>query len=195
MTHWRHIQLLPGPQSRRQCCSTPGIFKTWGKTNLKKQVAESVSHLPAHEDRSLRIADSRSGSCICRGSFSSWVSWGALKTKAILKYCIHPLSQNYYYNRNPTSIFSIIWCDFRPSIYHCCCSVTEFHLTLCDHMNCNTPGFSVLHPEFGQTCVHWVGDAIQLSHSLLPTSLSALNLSQHQGPLQWVGSSHQVAEI
>ena len=46
----------------------------------------------------------------------------------------------------------------------------------------STPGFSVLHylPEFAQTHVHWVSDAIQPSHSLLPSSL-ALNLSQHQG--------------
>ena len=49
-------------------------------------------------------------------------------------------------------------------------------------MNSSTPGFSVLRylPEFAQTNVHWVSDAIQPSHSLLSSSL-ALNLSQHQG--------------
>ena len=45
--------------------------------------------------------------------------------------------------------------------------------TLCDPMDCSTPGFPVLHylPEFAQTHVHWVGDAIQPSHSLLPPFL------------------------
>ena len=50
-------------------------------------------------------------------------------------------------------------------------------------MNCSKPGFSVLHylPEFAQTHVHWVNDAIKTSPPLLPTSSPALNLSQHQG--------------
>ena len=43
--------------------------------------------------------------------------------------------------------------------------------------------------------VHWVNDAIQPSHPLLPPSSLALNLSQHQGFFQWVGSSHQVAKV
>ena len=55
-------------------------------------------------------------------------------------------------------------------------------------MNCSTPGSSVLHCllEFAQIYVHWVSDAIQPSHSLLPPSLLAFNLSQHQGLFQWV---------
>ena len=50
-------------------------------------------------------------------------------------------------------------------------------------MNCNTPGFPVLHclPKFAQTHVHWVSDTIQSSHPLLPTSPPALNISQYQG--------------
>ena len=69
-------------------------------------------------------------------------------------------------------------------------------LTLCDPMDCSTPGFLVLHyhPEFTQTHVHWVYDAIQPSHLLLPPSF-VFNLSQHQGLFQWVGSSHQVAKV
>ena len=63
-------------------------------------------------------------------------------------------------------------------------------------MNCSTPGFAVLHflLEFTQTHVYWVGDAIQLSHPLSPSS-PAFNLSQHQGLFRWVGSSHQVAKV
>jgi len=63
-------------------------------------------------------------------------------------------------------------------------------------MDCSTPGFPVLHylPEFAQTHVHWVGDAIQPSHSLLPPSPPVFNLSQHQGLSQVVGSLYKMAE-
>ena len=49
--------------------------------------------------------------------------------------------------------------------------------------------------EFAQIHIHWVGDAIQPSHFLSPHSPPALHLSQHQGLFQWVGPSHQVAEV
>ena len=64
-------------------------------------------------------------------------------------------------------------------------------------MDCSTPGFPVFHclPEFAQTHVHWVGDAIQPSHPLSPLSPPALNLSQHQSVFHWVSSSHQVAKV
>ena len=70
-------------------------------------------------------------------------------------------------------------------------------LTLCNHMDCSTPCFPVLHYllEFAQTHVHWFGDAIQSSHPLSSTYPPALSLSQHQGFFQWVGSSHQVAKV
>ena len=53
------------------------------------------------------------------------------------------------------------------------CSVAKSHLTLCDLMNCSTPGFLVLNylPEFAQTHVHWVSDATQPSHPLWPLLL------------------------
>ena len=61
-------------------------------------------------------------------------------------------------------------------------SVTQSCLTLCDPMNCSTPGLPVHHqlPEFTQTLIYWVGDAIQPSHSLSSPSPSTLNLSQNQ---------------
>ena len=79
----------------------------------------------------------------------------------------------------------------------CCCSITKLCLTLCDCMNCNTPGFPVLHylPEFAQTHVHWVSDAIPPSHPLSSPSPPVLNLSQHQDLFQWVSSSYQVAKV
>ena len=49
-------------------------------------------------------------------------------------------------------------------------------------------------PEFAQTHVHWINDAIQSSHPLSPPSPAALNISQCQGLFQWVSSSHQVAK-
>ena len=68
---------------------------------------------------------------------------------------------------------------------------------LCDPMDCSTPSLPVHHQllEFTQTCVHWVGDAIQPSHPLSSTSPPALNLSQHQGLFRWVSSLHQVAKV
>ena len=64
-------------------------------------------------------------------------------------------------------------------------------------LNYSTPGFPILQylPEFAQIHVHWVSDAIQLYHPLLPPSLLALNLSQHQGLFQRVSSLHQVAKV
>ena len=55
--------------------------------------------------------------------------------------------------------------------------------TLCDPVDCSTPGFPVLHclPEFAQTHAHGVGDAIQPSHPLSSPPPPALNLSQQQG--------------
>ena len=76
-------------------------------------------------------------------------------------------------------------------------SVAQSCLTLSDPMNRSTPALLVHHqlPEFTQTHVHWVGDAIQSSHPLLSLSLLTFNLSQHQGLFKWVSSSHQVAKI
>ena len=53
-------------------------------------------------------------------------------------------------------------------------------------MDCSVPGFPVLRylPEFAQTHVHRVIDAIQPSHPLSPPSPPALSLSQHQGLFQ-----------
>ena len=80
-------------------------------------------------------------------------------------------------------------------IVHCCCSVAKLYLTLC--MACSTADFLVLHyfPELTQTHVHWVGDAIQPSQPLLPPSLPAFSISQHQGLFQWVDSLYHVAKV
>ena len=74
-------------------------------------------------------------------------------------------------------------------------SATQPCPTLCDPMNHSTPGHAAHHklPEFTQTHVHWVGDAIQPSHPVLSPSPPGFNLSQHQGffynesvtPIRW----------
>jgi len=78
---------------------------------------------------------------------------------------------------------------FRSVVWsHCCCcfSVAKSCLTLCNSINCSTPGFPILHYllKLAQTPVHWIGDAIQPSHSLSPPFPPAFNLPQYQGLFQ-----------
>ena len=96
--------------------------------------------------------------------------------------CLFQLSQGWH-------IIGIIMFQFS--------SVAQSCPTLCDPMNCSTPGLPVHHQlvESTQTRVLWVGDAIQPSHPLLSPSPLSLNLSQHQGLFKWVSSSHQVAKV
>ena len=76
-------------------------------------------------------------------------------------------------------------------------SVTQSCPTLCDPMNHSMPGLPVHHqiPEFTQTHVHRVGDAIQPSHPLSSPSPPAPNPSQHQSLFQRVNSLHEVAKV
>ena len=76
-------------------------------------------------------------------------------------------------------------------------SVAQSCPTLCNPMNRSTPGLPVHHqlPEFTQTHVHRVRDAIQPSHPLSSPSPLAPNPSQHQSLFQWVNSSHEVAKV
>ena len=76
-------------------------------------------------------------------------------------------------------------------------SVVQSCPTLCDPMNRSTPGLPVHHqlPEFTQTHVHWVSDAIPPSHPLSSPSPPAPNPSQHHSLFQWVNSSHEMAKV
>ena len=108
---------------------------------------------------------------------------------------------------DPWSSQPSIFADFitKPHIYNFILliglfSSVKFSLSrvrLCDPMDCRTPGLPVHHqlPEFTQTHVHWVSDAIQPSHSLSSPSPPAFNLSQHQGLFKLVSSLHQMAKI
>ena len=80
-----------------------------------------------------------------------------------------------------TSLFCLYLCAWAvlfllPMI---CCSVAQSCMTLCEPMDCRMPGFPVLHhlPEFAQTHVLWVSDAIQPSCPLSSPSPPAFNLS------------------
>ena len=97
------------------------------------------------------------------------------------------------YSQSP--VVRITWLNF------CVCddviqfsSVAQLCPTLCDPMDCSTPGLPVHHqlPEFTHTHVHWVSDAI---HPLLYPSPPAFSISQHQGLFKWVSSLHQVAKV
>ena len=76
-------------------------------------------------------------------------------------------------------------------------SVPQSCPTLCDPMNRSTPGLPVHHqlPDFTETHVHRVSDAIQPSHPLSSPSPLAPSPSQHQSLFQWVNSSHEVAKV
>ena len=76
-------------------------------------------------------------------------------------------------------------------------SVAQSCATLCNPMNCNTPGIPVHNQllEFIQTLVHRVGDTIQPSHPLSSPFSPASNPSQNQSLFQWDNSSHEVAKV
>ena len=76
-------------------------------------------------------------------------------------------------------------------------SVAQSCPALCDPMNCSTPGLPVHHqlPEFTQTHVCRVSDAIQPSPPLSSPSPPAPNPSQHQSLFQLVNSLHEVAKV
>ena len=90
--------------------------------------------------------------------------------------------------------FAATWIDLEVTQFS---SLPQSCLTLCDPMDCSTPGLPAHHqlPEFTQAHVHWVGDATQPSHPLSSLSPPAFNLSQHQGLFKWVSSLHQGAKV
>ena len=69
-------------------------------------------------------------------------------------------------------IYFIFYSKLQIHIYFCSCSVAKLCLTLCDPMDCSTPGLPDHHqlPDLAQTHVHQVGDDIQPSHTLSFTS-------------------------
>ena len=96
------------------------------------------------------------------------------------------------YNKHLINTYSkneliLLWCTFRVQFS----AVAHLCVTLCNPMDCSTPGLPVHHqlPEFTLTHLQWVSDAIQPSYPLPSPSPPALNRPQ------WIGSSHRVAKI
>ena len=107
--------------------------------------------------------------------FSFFYSWALAED---VKSSLHSLGVTCAFDTH--TIFSqYVACLF---VNDCCHSVAQLCPTLCDPMDCSTPGLPFVHCllEFAQTHVHWVDDAFQPSHSLSPPSPPALNLSPHQ---------------
>ena len=75
-----------------------------------------------------------------------------------------------YLKKAYSSVFSV-------ETEQCCCSVAKSCPALCDPMDCSTPGSCILYcpPEFAQSHVHWVGEAVQPSHPLSSPSPPALS--------------------
>ena len=97
--------------------------------------------------------------------------------------------------RDIESYFHVSCCPLWSSVQFS--SVTQSCPTLCYSMDCGTLGLPVHHqlPEFTQTHMHWVSDAIQPSHPLLSPSPPSFSISQHQCLLKGVSSLHQVAKV
>ena len=99
-----------------------------------------------------------------------------LMTFSICSYCNHRPGQDIEHLQQPRRFYyAPIGVQFSLVAQSC--------PAFCDPMNRRTPGLPVHHqlPEFTQTHVHRVSDAIQPSHPLWSPSLPTFNLSQNQG--------------
>ena len=115
-------------------------------------------------------------------------------SRSLLK--LYPLSWWYHPTISSSVIpFSSGLQSFPKSVHFS--SATQSCPTLWDPMNCSMPGHPVNNqlPEFTQTQVHRVGDAIQPSHPLSSPSLPVPGPSQNQSLFQWVNASHEVAKV
>ena len=106
------------------------------------------------------------------------IDFARLKIKKIL---VIDLNQ-WHCSHEKLNHYLLVW-SLEPNFS----SVAQLCLTLCDAMDWSTPGRPVHHqlPEFTQTHVHWVGDAIQPSRPLSSPSPPAFNLSQYKGLFKW----------
>ena len=148
-------------------------------------------HLASHPNMLDKFIPSVSPSYIFKLSW--WENWSIIKKKITITFILlgSAYFQMFIGYQNPLPI------SFPCQIFQLQFSlVTQSCPTLCDPMDCSTSGLPVHHqfPEFTQTHVHWVGDAIQPSHHLSSPSPPSFNISQHRCLFKWVSSSHQVAK-
>ena len=134
--------------------------------------------------------------------------WSAMLIVSYQGYILSALLSLTFINWFKVMSFRVRHCNiyliYFPLFKLCFLKVIQFssvqslsHVRLCNPMNHNMPGLPVHHqlPEFTQTHVHQVSDAIQPSHPLSSPSPPAPNPSQHQSLFQWVNSSHEVAKV
>ena len=144
------------------------------------------------------------------GRFSSWevhLTWNLCKGQILplVVYAIlYPYVKDLYTKENETlfnsylSIPSFLHFSQTPQFSSVQFSSLSCVQLFCDPMNRSTPGLPVHQqlPEFTQTHIHRVRDAIQpSSHPLLSPSPPAPNPSQHQSLFQWVNSLQEVAKV
>ena len=121
--------------------------------------------------------------------FSNELESGGQSTGASASASVLPKDIQSWFPLGLTGLISLLSVQFN--------SVAQSCPTLCDPMNRSTPGLPVHHklPEFTQTHVHRVSDAIQPSQPLSSPSPPAPSPSQHQSLFQRVNSSHEVAKV
>ena len=140
----------------------------------------------------MSVAQSCPALCDSKDCSSPGSSVHGILQARILKWGCHSLLQGIFLTQrlNP----GLLLC--RQILYHLShqgssryiqfSSVAQLCPTLCDPIDCSTPGVPIHHqlPEPTQTHVHHKHDAIQPSHPLSSPSPPAFNLSQHQSLFQ-----------
>ena len=112
--------------------------------------------------------------------FSRKSSWPRDQTHISCIHCVSYIAGRFSPGEPPGKHFQIQSVQFS--------SVAQSCPTLCNTMDCSSAGLPIHYqlPEFTQTHVHWVSDAIQPSHPLSSPSPPTFKLSQHQGLFKWV---------
>ena len=149
-------------------------------------------HIVRHE--TTRMFTDNTVSPSVSGEWASLVTQLVKNPPAMQETWVQPLDWEYPLEKGKATHSSILGWKIPWTIQFS--SVAQLCPTLCYPMNHSTPGLPVHHqlPEFTQTHVHRVGDAIQPSHPLSSPSPPAPNPSQHQSLFQRVNSSHEVAK-
>ena len=163
-----------------------GVTKSWSQLATKQQQLEYQASLVAQWQKNLPAKEGNEGSTRGLKKIPWRRKWQM--TPVYLPGKSHGQSSLAGYNP---------WGHRTAGHNSATCSVAQLCPTLCNPMNCSTPGLPVPHhlPKLAQAHIHCISDAIQSSHPLTPPSLSTLNLSQNQGLFQWVNCSHQMNKI
>ena len=202
-TYWLHIAFTPRPCFARaplsQWLSTAEVFKLGHSWTLGR--VWLLFLLPLSLDETFSGLHCRHGFLLPYSPFflSSYSTVRPASGSGLSSSTLTPFSCD------PSQVFppsswtsnSILACACLENPPNYCYSVAKLCPTLCDPMDSSRPSFPVHHhlPELAETHVHWVGDAIQPSHPLSSSSPSALSISQLEGLLQWLSSSHQLVKV